>query len=158
MAPGSPMGRILQVNVSPRGGLPKFPVEGPVRVLRTGVEGDFNRYRATRLAGDPDSALLLLPISTIEEYAREGYPVGPGSMGENITLGGISEDEMAPGQVYRLGRTVEAEIRRPCTPCHELAVFGESLVRRAMGRRGYYAKVLQEGEITAGEAVVLLRR
>jgi MOSC domain-containing protein YiiM len=148
--------RVLQVNVSPLGGLPKHPVSGHVRIHRTGVEGDHNRYRTEKLHGDLDSAVLLIPLSTIEDHARHGFKVGPGSMGENLTLRGVDEASMAPGQRWRIG-TALLEITRACTPCSELEVYGEALVRQAVGKRGWYARVLEEGEVAAGDAAVLLK-
>lgn len=154
-AADAPAVRVVQVNVSPQGGLPKLPVSGPVWVRRTGVEGDYNRYRATRLKGDPDSAVLLIPMSTIRLHASQGFPVGPGSMGENFTLEGIDEGAMAPGQRWRLGGAT-VEISRACTPCNELDVYGPDLIKKAMGRRGWYARVLVEGPVHAGDTATLL--
>lgn len=148
-------GRILQVNVSSKGGLPKLPVIGAVWVRRQGVEGDFNRYRTEKLQGDPDSAVLILPLSTIEEYAKDGYPVGPGSMGENLTLDGVDEERMGPGQRWRVGAAT-LQISRACTPCEELAAYGAGLVKRAKGKRGWYARVLEEGQVQAGDDARLL--
>ncbi|MGI0084171.1 MAG: MOSC domain-containing protein, partial [Nitrososphaerales archaeon] len=97
--------RVLQINVSPSGGLPKLPVE-KVFVKKTGLEGDYNKYRMTKLNGDPTSAVLLLPHVTILSYAKRGYKVGPGSMGENFTLESVSYEELRIGRKLALGREV----------------------------------------------------
>ncbi len=155
-APLTLIGRILQVNVSAEGGLPKRPVPGPVWVRRSGLEGDHNRYRAEKLAGDPDSAVLLLTRDVIETYAREGYRVRPGSLGENITLEDLPFEALAVGQRWRLGPRAVVQLSRPCTPCSELLVYGEDFVARTRGRRGYYARVLDEAPVSPGDTACLL--
>ena len=152
MTPGR-AGRILQVSVSP-GGLPKLPVQGAVAFRREGVEGDHNRYRTERLGGDPDSAVLLLTQDVLDGYAREGYPVKPGSLGENVTLVGVPYEELRAGQRWRLGPQAEIELSRPCEPCDEVAVYGKEFVRHSRGRRGWYARVLVEGPVSAGDGAV----
>ncbi len=147
-------GRVVQVNVSPQGGLPKLPVPGPVWVRRQGVEGDRNRYRTEKLGCDPDSAVLLLPLSTISAHASAGFPVRPGSMGENLTIEGVSEEQFRPGQRWRMGGAL-LQISRACTPCNELDAYGTDLRKRALGLRGWYARVLEEGPVQAGDEAVL---
>jgi MOSC domain-containing protein YiiM len=155
MADEAVRARVLQVNVSPKGGLPKVPVSGEVWIRQRGVEGDFNRFRSEKLHGDPDSAVLLLPIESIRAHASAGYPVGPGSMGENLTLEGVTEERMAPGQRWRVGGAL-LQISRACTPCNELDVYGTGLLKQSVGRRGWYARVLAEGQVRAGDAAVLV--
>ncbi len=150
------LGRILQVNVSAEGGLPKKPVPGPVWIRRSGLEGDLNRYRTERLAGDPDSAVLLLTRDIIEGYAREGYAVRPGSLGENITLEDVAYEALALGQRWRLGPRAVVQLSRPCDPCSELRVYGEDFTARTRGRRGFYARVLKEGPLSPGDTAYLL--
>lgn len=152
--PPAQRGTVLQVNVSPKGGLPKVPVSGPVWVRREGVEGDLNRYRQEKLRGDPDSAVLLLSLSTIESHASHGFPVRPGSMGENLTIEGVPEKAFAPGQRWRVGSAL-LQVSRACTPCTELEVYGAELRKQAIGLRGWYARVLEEGRVQAGDPAVL---
>ena len=156
VAPLAGLGRVLQVNVSSEGGLPKRPAPGPLWIRRSGLDGDLNRYRREHLAGDPDSAVLLITRDVIEAYAREGYPVGPGSLGENITLEEIPYNALALGQRWRLGPRAVVQISRPCTPCSELLAYGEDFPARTRGRRGYYARVLEEGPVTPGDTARLL--
>ncbi|MDE1821981.1 MAG: MOSC domain-containing protein [Euryarchaeota archaeon] len=135
--------------------MPKLPVGGSVWVSREGLERDHNRYRTEKLRGDPDSAVLLLALSSIQAHAEAGFPVGPGSMGENLTLSDLVETEMAPGQRWKVGRAV-VQISRACTPCHNLDIYGTGLLKQAIGRRGWYARVLEEGPVKAGDEAVLL--
>ena len=63
------MGRVESIHAKGRsgeGGLykPSIP-EG--QIGQAGLEGDFNHFRAARLKGDPDQALLLMPWETLED-------------------------------------------------------------------------------------------
>src|SRR5579875_4096017 len=82
------LGEVYQINIKGRvagaRGLPKHPVESNT-ILKTGLEGDFNVYRHEELADDPDSAVLLMPLETIAELNKEGWPIKAGDIGENIT-------------------------------------------------------------------------
>jgi MOSC domain-containing protein YiiM len=150
------MMKIVQINVSEKGGMPKTPVDS-VRVTFFGLEGDYNEYRATKLNGDLDSAVLILPLKTIIGYSKEGYRVYPGAMGENFTIDGLEYSDIRPEQKYRLGRETSVQITRPCNPCYKLLVYGEDFVKKTQGKRGWYARVLTEGMVIKGDDVVLIQ-
>jgi MOSC domain-containing protein YiiM len=142
-------------------GLPKSPA-AVLRVRREGVEGDFNRWRQERLAGDPNMALLILPVETIEELNREGWPVKPGDLGENITTSGIPYAALAPPRRFRVGGIV-VETSKACTPCENLALLpyvgserGAAFERTMAGRRGWFARVAEAGEVRVGDAIAPL--
>lgn len=156
-------GQIFQINVKPetpgQRGLPKLPVES-ARITRRGIEGDFNRYRYEEKHADPDMALLLMPLETIQRLEEEGWPIRPGDLGENITTTGIPYDSFAPGKKYRLGESVETQISEPCNPCNNLYLLpyvgtenGPRFLRTMLGRRGWYARVLREGHIRKADPI-----
>ncbi len=160
---------IYQLNIKPETpgerGLPKKPVEAAYVIAR-GIVGDFNKYRHEEKHDNPNMALLLLPLETIQQLNTEGWPVQPGDLGENITTHGIPYNSFAPGKRYALGNA-EIEIAEPCTPCRNLAVLsyvGKERCTEFMrtllyqngernNRRGWYARVLKEGEIKKGETI-----
>lgn len=158
-------GQVVQLNVKPETqgerGLPKRPAEA-VTVTPHGVHGDYNRYRQEDLAGDPTSAVLVIPLETIDQLNAEGWPIKPGDLGENITTRGIPYDAMAPGTRLRVGGC-EIEIARACDPCtnlYELPYVGREkgprFVKTLVGRRGWYARVLRDGSVRRGDAVETL--
>ena len=142
-------------------GLPKSPV-AEAEITSAGVVGDFNRYRHDRLADELDSAVLLIPKETIETLDREGWPVRPGDLGENLTTEGIAYDALAPGRRVQVG-PVLLEVTRACDPCtnlHQLPYVGPArgpaFVRTMVGRRGWYAKVLTPGRVRSGDPVAVV--
>ncbi|HLV01818.1 MAG TPA: MOSC domain-containing protein, partial [Acidobacteriota bacterium] len=125
-SPESIKGTVIQVNIKAcengARGIPKHPV-ARAEVRRTGLTGDFNRYRQEKLDGDPDSAVLLLPIEVVEELRAEGWDIKAGDLGENVTMRGISHEELRPGNRLFVGERVELEISRECKPCQNLRVL-----------------------------------
>jgi len=157
-------GRVLQLSVKAETpgefGLPKRAVP-ELFVSADGAAGDFNRYRTETLDGDRDQALLLMTQDLLDTLRLEGWPVERGDLGENLTLGGVPESSLAPGVRLRLGQ-VELQISKACDPCTETYSLpyvgperGPAFVRALVGRRGWYARVLQEGRLDLGTPVVV---
>ncbi len=158
-------GRVYQISVKPQvpgeHGIPKVRVDR-VKVTNRGLEGDYNNHRQEKREGDPDQAVLIEPIETIRQLSSEGWPVGPGHIGENITTEGLPYDSFAPGNKYRIGEVI-VQISKACPPCrylHSLPYVGEEkgpeFVRTMSDRRGWYARVLQEGEIGQSDPIEML--
>jgi MOSC domain-containing protein YiiM len=84
-----------------------------------------------------------------------------GMFGENFTTMGSLEGEVNVGDTFGIG-TAMVMVTQPRVPCYKLAAkFGrEDIVKRflASGRSGYYLKVVQEGEVEAGDAIELISR
>jgi MOSC domain-containing protein YiiM len=156
------MGRVYQINVKPMTpgarGLPKISV-GSASITKNGVDGDFNVYRHEELDDDPDSAVLLMPLETLQKLNGEGWPIRPGDIGENITTEGIPYNEFSPSRKFVLG-SVEVQVSRACTPCDNLFLLpyvgrekGPEFLKVMLGRRGWYARVLREGRVRKGDAI-----
>jgi MOSC domain-containing protein YiiM len=159
ITPLSAAGRIVRLQLKPREGrsrgIPKRPVDELV-ITADGVKGDFNRWRTEKAAGDPDQAVLLLAEEVLAELRTEGWPVGPGDLGENLLLAGLPGDALTPGARVRAG-SVELEISKRCDPCVVLYGLpyvgqerGPAFVRTMRGRRGWFARVIRGGVLRAG--------
>jgi MOSC domain-containing protein YiiM len=139
-------------------GLPKPPVP-EILIVAGGVDGDFNRYRHEEQADEPNQAVLLMPIETIQELNSEGWPIREGDLGENVTTEGIPYDQFRPGDRFRAGEAV-VQITKPCTPCTNLELLpyvgaekGPAFLKTMLGRRGWYASVIREGRVRTGDPV-----
>jgi MOSC domain-containing protein YiiM len=155
-------GRVFEIHRKPEvpgeHGLPK-PAVPRAFVARTGVVGDFNRYRHQEKSDDPAMALLILPRETLAELGREGWPVRSGDLGENLTTEGIEYDVFAPGRRFRAGEMV-FEVSKPCTPCDNLfllpyvgAARGPEFLKVMLHRRGWFARVVHEGWVATGDPI-----
>jgi MOSC domain-containing protein YiiM len=150
----------VKARVAGERGIPKRSVEEIV-VGAEGVAGDYNKYRTEKKKGDPDHAVLIMPHEMLEELAREGWPIAPGDLGENITTEGIAYDAMAPGVQMQLG-SATVEITEPCVPCSNLEVLPyigrakiKDFMRALLGRRGWYARVVAGGVVRARDPVTI---
>jgi MOSC domain-containing protein YiiM len=155
-------GRVLQINrkaeTPNQHGLPKDATP-EARITRAGVEGDFNRWRHEVKHDDTDMALLIIPRETLDDLNREGWPVRAGDLGENITSEGISYELFAPGRRFLIGESV-VEISKECTPCDNLYLLpyvgearGPAFLQAMLGRRGWYARVVREGQVRVGDVI-----
>jgi MOSC domain-containing protein YiiM len=160
-SPGTP-GRVQRLGRKPQTpgerGLPK-PAVDAARITAHGVEGDYNVYRHDEARDDPAMAVLLMPLETLRELGREGWPVQPGDLGENITTVGLPYDAFVPGKRFRVGPVV-LEITKACAPCDNLYRLpyvgterGPEFLKVLLGRRGWYARVVSEGQIRTNDRI-----
>ena len=89
------------------------------------------------------------------------FPAAPGALGENLGSVGMTEWTVGIGDRYRMGEA-ELELSQPRTPCWKINHrFGEQdLSRFVLAERitGGYYRVMREGPIERGAAIVLLAR
>ena len=131
----------------------KSPVEGPVAVGKLDLAGDAQADLTVH--GGADKAVYLYPH---EHYAYwnsqlPGYPLTLGNFGENLTVSGLSEEDIHIGDQLQIG-TARFTVTQPRTPCYKLGVrFNrEDMTKRFyLSRRfGFYLRVLREGTVTGG--------
>jgi MOSC domain-containing protein YiiM len=146
-----------------RTGIFKRPLAGPVRLGAEGLEGDVQADR--RVHGGPEKAL--------HHYAAESYAVlaevfprlradlVPGSLGENLTTCGWTEDTVCVGDVFALG-ACRVQVSQPRSPCWKINhKFDEPGLSQAVAQRGvtgWYYRVLEGGLLAAGDRFELLER
>jgi MOSC domain-containing protein YiiM len=102
----------------------------------------------------------LFSLEVIERLRGEGHPIGPGTTGENITVEGLDWSLLVPGARLRIG-DARVELTRPAAPCKNIAEsFAAQNFQRISdktypGWSRYYARVLEEGAVRAGDPVVV---
>jgi len=160
------MSTVYQINVKPdtpgEAGLPKVSVP-TTQVTAKGLDGDFNRFRVNKKQNDPDMAVMIISMDMLNDLNNEGWPVMPGDLGENLTLENINYRSIQPGQRYEVGKA-EIEISIICDPCTNLSALTyvkkekiSEFIKTLMNRRGWYARVIKEGQVSSGDAVKLIK-
>jgi MOSC domain-containing protein YiiM len=159
--------KLLSVNVSRpkdmtyRGktvmtGIFKMPVPGRVMVRTLNVDGD--QQADLTVHGGPDQAVYVYPH---EHYAYWSHELNRddfsfGQFGENFTTEGLLETEVRVGDVFRIGSAL-VQVTNPRIPCFKLMTkmnnFRLAEPFLASGRTGFYARVLEEGEVGAGDTI-----
>jgi MOSC domain-containing protein YiiM len=148
-------GRIVQT------GIFKDPQEGRIAMRRLNLEGD--RQADLTVHGGPEKAVYGYPLEHYEFWhgVLPNVALPCGSFGENLTLEGLTEENVHIGDRFRIG-TAEVVVTQPRQPCYKLAAkFGRADVVRQMlesGLSGFYFAVQREGDVGAGDPVEVIDR
>jgi MOSC domain-containing protein YiiM len=155
-APFGPHGRVSAIR--------KRPVEGPVRVTKTGLEGDEQGAKA--IHGGPEMAVLQYAFDHYADWVAEqpsftDLMTAPACFGENISSLGLTEKTVCLGDVVRIGTTV-LQVCQTRQPCWKLNVRFDrpdmaSLVQTS-ARPGWHNRVLEEGFVRAGDRIEIVER
>jgi ferredoxin-NADP reductase/MOSC domain-containing protein YiiM len=161
------MGHLLSVNV----GLPqdvtwqgktvhtavwKAPVKGPRMVRRLNVDGD-GQGDSTGHGGER-RAVFVYQVDSYRYWqnhlGRNDFTYG--QFGENFTVDGLSDTEVCIGDRYRIGGAL-FEVTQPRVTCYRLGIRMNEPEMAALvvkhGRPGFYFRVLEEGEVEAGDEI-----
>nr|WP_246324029.1 MOSC and FAD-binding oxidoreductase domain-containing protein [Petropleomorpha daqingensis] len=170
MSPGPPVGTLLSVNVGqPRDvawrgrtvftGVFKDPFPGPVRVGRLNIVGDGQGDLAGH--GGEQRAVFVYQLGSYRYWERElgRADFVHGQFGENFTVDGLADDEVCIGDRYRIG-TATFEVSQPRVTCYRVGIRMDDPRIPALlvshRRPGFYLRVLEEGEVQAGDPIVKL--
>ena len=145
--------RLAQLNVSP-GGMPKLPVQA-ARVTSHGVQGDHQRNK--KYHGGPNRAVCIFSEELYDWLRDKGIDLKNGTVGENFTTRGLDLNSLDKGDRLRVGDCL-IEITDVRVPCHQLARWDADLPELVVGRSGWVARVIEEGEVKPGDAIELLRK
>jgi ferredoxin-NADP reductase/MOSC domain-containing protein YiiM len=164
------VGRLVSVNV----GLPKDvpwhgktvftgvfkePVSGHRRVGKLNVEGDGQGDLAGH--GGEQRAVF---VYQLESYRHWEHELGRddfvhGQFGENFTIEGLGDDEVCIGDRYRIG-SATFEVTQPRVTCYRVGIRMEDpripALLVSQHRPGFYFRVLEEGEVQAGDEILKL--
>jgi ferredoxin-NADP reductase/MOSC domain-containing protein YiiM len=162
------MPRLLSVNV----GLPrdvtwngktvrtsvwKSPVDGRRMVRKLDIDGDAQADLAGH--GGEQRAVFVYQMDSYHYWerflGRSDFTFG--QFGENFTVEGLSDNEVCIGDRYRIGGA-EFEVTQPRVTCYRVAIRMNEPRMPALlvahRRPGFYFRVLQEGEVGAGDDIV----
>ncbi|KOG89686.1 MOSC domain-containing protein [Streptomyces varsoviensis] len=150
-------------------GIDKRPAEGPVAVAAPGPKGTAGSGVAgdavcdLRHHGGDDQAVYAYAREDLDFWERElGREIAPGTFGENLTTVGIDVSGALVGERWRVGPDLLLEVTSPRIPCRTFAGWlrEKGWVRRFTQATlpGAYLRVLEAGEIRAGDPVELVHR
>lgn len=147
-------------------GIAKRPRTGPVAVLALGLEGD--EQADPSVHGGITKAVYAYPLEHYEFWRTVRAQAGAqawdaalahGSLGENLTLTGLLEQDAHIGDVLRFP-DCELAVSEPRFPCFKFnAVMGFKQAAKMMvqsGWCGFYLAVRSPGTIEAGQSFELV--
>ncbi|MEU1619190.1 MOSC and FAD-binding oxidoreductase domain-containing protein [Streptomyces sp. NPDC005722] len=140
-------------------GVWKEPVSGPRMVRRLNIDGDGQGDLGGH--GGEQRAVLVYQLDSYRHWRKElgRDDLSFGQFGENFTVDGLPDNEVCIGDRYRIGGAV-FEVTQPRVTCYRVGMrmaeprMAALLV--AHRRPGFYLRVLEEGEVTAGDEIVKL--
>ena len=162
------MARLVSVNV----GLPrdvtwngktvrtavwKSPVAGKRMVRKLDIDGDGQGDLAGH--GGEHRAVFVYQMDSYHHWerflGRSDFVFG--QFGENFTVEGLLDDEVCIGDRYRIGDGI-FEVTQPRVTCYRVGMRMNEPRMAALlvahRRPGFYFRVLQEGEVAAGDEIV----
>jgi ferredoxin-NADP reductase/MOSC domain-containing protein YiiM len=161
------MARLLSVNVGlPRDiawqgktvhtGIWKAPVDGPRMVRRLNIDGDGQGDLAGH--GGEHRAVYVYQVDSYrywqDQLGRNDFAYG--QFGENFSVDGLPDAEVCIGDRYRIGGAL-FEVTQPRVTCYRLGIRMNEPEMAALlvkhGRPGFYFRVLEEGEVEAGDEI-----
>lgn len=163
-------GKVLSVNVTAvvheggwtvdkgRTGIDKRSVTRPVNLENDGVEGDLVADRKNH--GGYDQAVYAYSREDAQWWENElGITVANGRFGENLTTERIEVSGAVIGEHWQIGTAI-LEVAQPRTPCRVFAGFWDrpNLIKEftEAGRPGAYLRIVQEGQVRAGDEIVIV--
>ncbi|MFJ9470622.1 MOSC domain-containing protein [Streptomyces caniferus] len=150
-------------------GIDKRPVDGPVAVTAPGPHGTAGSGLAgdavvdLRHHGGDDQAVYAYAREDLDDWQRElGRELPNGYFGENLTTSGVEVTGARIGERWRVGPRLLLEVTSPRTPCRTFhGWMGEhGWIKRFTQAAvpGAYLRVIEPGEIRAGDAVDVVHR
>ncbi len=151
-------GRVLAINITPRGGEMPQPVQSIHAIPGRGLEGDrYNLGKGSfQKPGEklqPGSEATLIESEAIEGLEREhGISITQAASRRNITTQGVALNDLI-GKEFTVGE-VRMKGIRPCRPCDHLESKTQPGVKAGLANRGgLRAQILTEGIIQVGDPV-----
>src|SRR5580692_2741676 len=137
----------------------KQPVQGRIAVRRLNVEGDGQGDLAGH--GGENRAAMVYQMDAYRyweaQLGRKDFSMG--QFGENFTVDGLPDDEVCIGDRYRIGSAL-FEVTQPRVTCYRLGIRMEEPAMAALlvshHRPGFYFRVLEEGQVSAGDEITKL--
>jgi ferredoxin-NADP reductase/MOSC domain-containing protein YiiM/ferredoxin len=135
----------------------KTPVEGRRLVRRLNIEGDAQGDLAGH--GGEHRAVFIYQMDSYRFWERElkRNDFTFGQFGENFTVEGLPDSEVSIGDRYRIGGAL-FEVTQPRVTCYRVGIRMDEPRMPALlvqhHRPGFYFRVLEEGEVGAGDEIV----
>jgi molybdopterin adenylyltransferase len=141
-------GKVLAVNISEEKGTKKTNIQSCALLRDFGLKGDAH-------AGPWHRQVSLLANESIDKMKAMGLKVGYGDFAENITTEGVDLVHLPIGTTIRVGNSVLLRVTQIGKECHERCAIYYQVGDCVMPKEGIFAEVLSEGEVKAGDEILI---
>jgi len=138
-------------------GIWKSPIPGRVMVRRLNIDGDGQGDLGGH--GGPNRPVMVYQLDSYRYWERElgRNNLSYGEFGENFTVDGLPDAEVCIGDRFRIGSAL-FEISQPRVTCYRVGIRTDDPQMPAKlvahHRPGFYFRVLEEGEVGAGDEII----
>lgn len=141
-------------------GINKQPIFAPVYLSTLNFEGDGQADLVHH--GGKDKAVCVYPFDHYRYWEETlDRELDYGAFGENITLTGLCEADVAIGDIFQLGEAI-VQVSQPRQPCFKLAARYDRknlpIRIEETGFTGYYFRVLKEGWVSHTSTIKVVKR
>jgi MOSC domain-containing protein YiiM len=141
---------VMAVCIS-EGGIPKQVIEA-AEVSANGLEGDGHDHDKHNR---PHRAVLIQDMELLADLEREGFPVAPGVLGENLTTQHLDVQHREVGTRLEFEAGPTLELTEPRKPCFVLDQIHPDLQEAVAGRGGFLARVIVPGRVFVGQRITV---
>ena len=143
------MASVIAINLSPKKGTFKYPVEQAHLLPDFGIEGDAH-------AGKWHRQVSLLAQESVDKMIAMGVPdLTPGKFAENITTRGIDLLTLPVGTRLQVGKVL-MEVTQIGKECHHNCQIYQQVGMCVMPTEGIFTRILNEGIIQAGDEIMVI--
>ena len=146
------MPKVISINISGKKGGAKRPGGSGFFKIDSGLAGDAH-------SGPGIRQVSLLSKESIDRFNKNAelkkMCVKKGMFGENLTTEGIDLPKLKIGTKLKINNVI-LEISKIGKKCHTVCSIGRNFGTCIMPKEGIFARVLTEGEIKAGDRIILL--
>tara|TARA_B110000116_G_C16784097_1_gene559916 strand:- start:1088 stop:1591 length:504 start_codon:yes stop_codon:yes gene_type:complete len=147
-------GKVISVNMSPEGGVPKYP-QPQVFIDQYGISEDYHsgeinkhlKCGATEPNVPNSRPISIVSLEVLNEVSTLlGIDLKPGDLAENITIDKLGDlSDLVEGDNIQIGKEVVLQVSGQNKPCGILNVYHESVVKSLVSKRGITATVIKTG-------------
>ena len=145
------MAEVVAVNISTEKGTRKKTVPSCRLVIEHGIEGDAH-------AGKWHRQVSMLAQESIDKMQAglKDITLKPGDFAENITTTGIEVMKLPIGTRLKIGDQAELEVTQIGKECHLACEIRRQVGDCVMPREGIFTIVITEGDIKAGDTIIVV--
>ncbi|OOM48837.1 molybdopterin adenylyltransferase [Clostridium beijerinckii] len=144
------MGKVIAICTSSVRGIQKKNENNGYFTMDWGIEGDAH-------AGKWHRQVSLISAEQVRDFNEKGADIGPGAFGENLVVEGINFRSLPVGTLLRSG-DVLLEMTQIGKECHTHCAIYHKMGDCIMPREGVFARVLESGQISVGDEMVIEER
>ena len=154
-------GKVVSVNSSIKGGIPKMPQDS-IEIYKYGVRGDYHSGKTNFHAkkNNLDRQITIVAKETVDFINKNiGNKISAGSLGENILIHGFGDlSNVSNKHIMKIGTDVVLKINGQNQPCSTLNSIDKRVLKLIIGKRGLLATVESTGIIRKDDDVKINKK